>query len=77
MRTYRTRDEAIEAAKAACDKLQHAPSYGREAKAMGVAVGRRFRRYEVLPLDPSHWEPGVSVVGVYRPDSGYESFTGK
>lgn len=77
MQTYRNRDEAIEAAQRECEKLQENPSYGNEAKAIGAAVGRINRRYTVLSLDPSYWEPGVSVVGVYRPNSGYESFTGK
>lgn len=78
MQTYRTREEAIEAAK---EQIEGMPEdHVREFYGRGLEIGRFDRRY--FYTHPSFEDktplPGdASLIGLLRPDRSYQSFTGK
>lgn len=73
--TYRTRDEAIEAAKIMSESLAKQPGINQEARNLGALVARANRRYFVIST-PYYMPSDASIVG--RVLSGeYHSFTGK
>jgi hypothetical protein len=78
MKTYRTREEALEAAKEQIEGMTD--SHAREVYGRGLEIGRFNRRYFYThPLfeDKTPLPADASLIGLLRPDCSYQSFTGK
>ncbi len=72
MQTYRTKNEAIEAARENFAVLSETKSYPRRY------ILRLNRRYAEVPFDFDLWmQPGDTIVGMLERNGEYLSFTGK
>lgn len=78
MQTYRTKSEAIEAAKQQVEGMPE--DHMREFYGRGLEIGRLNRRYFYTHPSFENGAPlpaDASLIGLLRPDRSYQTFTGK
>lgn len=78
MQTYRTRDDAVEAARQEIAEIERETGSSYSPERDGVLViGRKNRRYFFTAATFAEFYPDWTFVGQMRSDASLESFAGK